>query len=92
MVIEDLISTGKSSLQVVDVLRNANVEVVGMVSIFTYGFQIAEKAFSEANVPYRSLTDYTNLISLAVEKGQILPETEHQLLAWRNDPANWQGI
>ena len=92
LVIEDLISTGKSSLQVVEVLRNANVEVVGMVSIFTYGFQIAEKAFSEANVPYRSLTDYTNLISLAVEKGQILPETEHQLLAWRNDPANWQGI
>ena len=92
LVIEDLISTGKSSLQVVDVLRNANVEVVGMVSIFTYGFQIAEKAFTEANVPYRSLTDYTNLISLAVEKGQILPETEHQLLAWRNDPANWQGI
>ncbi len=92
LVIEDLISTGKSSLQVVDVLRNAGVEVVGMVSIFTYGFALAEKAFADANVPYRSLTDYPNLISLAVEKGQVTPETEQLLLSWRTDPANWQGI
>ncbi|MCA6455782.1 MAG: orotate phosphoribosyltransferase, partial [Chitinophagaceae bacterium] len=53
LVIEDLISTGKSSLQVVDVLRNAGVEVVGMVSIFTYGFAVADKAFADAGVPYR---------------------------------------
>ncbi len=92
LVIEDLISTGKSSLQVVDVLRNAGVEVVGMVSIFTYGFALAEKAFADAYVPYRSLTDYPNLISLAVEKGQVTPETEQLLLSWRTDPANWQGI
>jgi orotate phosphoribosyltransferase len=92
LVIEDLISTGKSSLQVVNVLRNAGVEVVGMVSIFTYGFSIAEKAFADAGVPYRSLTDYAQLISLAVEKGQVTPETEQLLLQWRNDPANWQGI
>lgn len=92
LVIEDLISTGKSSLQVVEVLRNAQMKVVGMVSIFTYGFAIADKAFSEANVPYRSLTDYKNLISLGVEKGQISPETEQQLLQWRIDPANWQGF
>lgn len=92
LVIEDLISTGKSSLQVVDVLRNAGVEVVGMVSIFTYGFAVADKAFEEAKVPYRSLTNYANLISLAVEKGQISADTEQLLLSWRNDPANWQGI
>lgn len=92
LVIEDLISTGKSSLQVVDVLRNAGVEVVGMVSIFTYGFAQADKAFADAGVPYRSLTNYANLISLAVEKGQVSPETEQLLLSWRNDPANWQGI
>lgn len=92
LVIEDLISTGKSSLQVVDVLRNAGAEVVGMVSIFNYGFAIAEEAFAKANVPYRSLTNYPQLISLAVEKSQVSPETEQTLLQWRNDPANWQGI
>jgi len=92
LVIEDLISTGKSSLQVVDVLRNAGVEVVGMVSIFTYGFAVADKAFEDAKVPYRSLTNYANLISLAVEKGQVSADTEQLLLSWRNDPANWQGI
>ncbi len=92
LVIEDLISTGKSSLQVVDVLRQAGVEVVGMVSIFTYGFSIADTAFAEAKVVYRSLTDYEQLISLAVEKGQISAETESLLLQWRTDPANWQGI
>ncbi|MEO7530126.1 MAG: orotate phosphoribosyltransferase [Sediminibacterium sp.] len=92
LVIEDLISTGKSSLQVVEVLRNAGVEVVGMVSIFTYGFALADKAFEEAGVPYRSLTNYAHLISLAVEKGQVSAETEDLLLQWRNDPANWQGI
>lgn len=92
LVIEDLISTGKSSLQVVDVLRNAGVEVVGMVSIFTYGFEKADAAFAEARVPYRSLTNYTQLISLALEKGQISAETEQLLLKWRTDPAGWQGI
>ena len=91
LVIEDLISTGKSSLQVVDVLRAAGVEVVGMVSIFNYGFALAEKAFADAGVPYTSLTNYTHLISLAVEKGQLNAETEQLLLEWRNDPANWRG-
>jgi orotate phosphoribosyltransferase len=92
LVIEDLISTGKSSLQVVEVLRKAGVEVVGMVSIFTYGFAHADQAFADAGVPYRSLTNYANMISLAVEKGQVTAETEQTLLQWRNDPANWQGI
>lgn len=92
LVIEDLISTGKSSLQVVDVLRNAGMEVAGMVSIFTYGFALADQAFAYAKVPYRSLTNYTQLISLAVEKGQVSTDTEQLLLQWRDDPANWQGI
>ncbi len=92
LVIEDLISTGKSSLQVVDVLRNAGMEVAGMVSIFTYGFAVADQAFADAKVPYRSLTNYTQLINLAVEKGQVSTDTEQLLLQWRDDPANWQGI
>lgn len=92
LVIEDLISTGKSSLQVVEVLRQAGVEVVGMVSIFNYGFAQAEKAFADAGVSFRSLTNYSHLISLAVEKGQVGSEQETVLLSWRNDPAGWKGI
>jgi len=92
LVIEDLISTGKSSLQVVDVLKQSDLEVIGMVSIFTYGFTAAEKAFKEAGVSYQSLTDYPTLINLAVEKGIVSADTEQVLLQWRNDPANWKGI
>jgi orotate phosphoribosyltransferase len=92
LVIEDLISTGKSSLEVVAVLKNAGLNVVGMVSIFTYGFPVATKAFEEAGVLYRSLTNYSCLIELAVEKGQVTPETQQLLLQWREDPANWKGI
>jgi len=89
LVIEDLISTGKSSLQVVDVLKAAGVEVVGMVSIFTYGFPQADEAFAKAGVTYKSLTNYSSLISLAVEKGHVSAETEQLLLQWRKDPAGW---
>jgi orotate phosphoribosyltransferase len=92
LVIEDLISTGKSSLDVVTVLKNAGLNVVGMVSIFTYGFDIATKAFEDAGVKYLSLTNYATLISMAVEKGTISADTEKLLLEWRTDPANWKGI
>jgi orotate phosphoribosyltransferase len=92
LVIEDLISTGKSSLEVVTVLKNAGLNVVGMVSIFTYGFPVAAKAFEEAGVPYQSLTNYSSLIELAVEKGQITADTQELLMQWREDPANWKGI
>jgi orotate phosphoribosyltransferase len=89
LVIEDLISTGKSSLQVVDVLRNAGLEVIGMVSIFNYGFTIAEEAFKKANVPYLSLTNYASMIELAVEKGDIDPTTQDTLMQWRESPSTW---
>ena len=92
VVVEDLISTGKSSLQVVEVLRAAGLEVVGMVSIFTYGFGVADKAFAKAGVPYRSLTNYENLVGLAIEKGIIAASMEPILLKWREDPANWVGL
>jgi orotate phosphoribosyltransferase len=90
LVIEDLISTGKSSLEVVEVLRKAEIEVIGMISIFNYGFEIAEKAFANAGVSYISLTNYPTLISLAVEKGIVSAEQQNTLLNWRQDPANWQ--
>ncbi len=89
VVIEDLVSTGKSSLQVVDILKQAGLNVVGLVSIFNYGFGTATQAFEKAGVPYRSLSDYPTLISLALEKGQISPDEEKVLLEWREDPAGW---
>jgi orotate phosphoribosyltransferase len=92
VVIEDLISTGKSSLQVVDVLKAAGLEVVGMVSIFTYGFDTATQAFEKAGIPYQSLTNYETLVSLALEKGIIDDFMEPVLLKWREDPANWTGL
>jgi orotate phosphoribosyltransferase len=89
IIIEDLISTGKSSLQVVDVVRNAGLDVIGMVSIFTYGFDAAATACSEAGVPTISLTNYPTLIELAIEKGTIDPEDQNTLLNWSKNPSEW---
>lgn len=90
VVIEDLISTGKSSLQVCDVLRDQGLVIEGMVSIFTYGFDVAAVAFEKAGVPLKSLTNYQTLISLAVEQGIVGAEDENTLLNWRKDPAGWK--
>jgi len=92
VVIEDLVSTGKSSLQVVDVLKNAGLEIDGMVSIFTYGFPIATELFEKAGVRYIPLTDYPTLIQLATEKGIVSSDQQEILLKWRNDPAGWTGV
>jgi orotate phosphoribosyltransferase len=89
VVIEDLVSTGKSSLQVVDVLRNQGLKVIGMVSIFTYGFRVATDLFAKENIEYYSLTNYPTLISLAIEKGVVTEQEKGILLNWREDPANW---
>jgi orotate phosphoribosyltransferase len=89
VVVEDLISTGKSSLQVVDVLKTAGLEVEGMVSIFNYGFQEAKNAFEKYQIPLKSLTDYDSLIALAIEQKSISESEQKTLLNWRQDPANW---
>jgi orotate phosphoribosyltransferase len=91
VVIEDLISTGKSSLKVVDVLRERGAEVVGMVSIFNYGFPEASANFEKARVPLRSLTNYSTLVALAVEKQLFSEEQQGILLKWQSDPGNWKG-
>jgi orotate phosphoribosyltransferase len=91
VVIEDLISTGKSSLQVVDILRQTGLEVIGLVSIFNYGFRAAKTAFERAGVPYVSLSNYPTLIGLALEKGLVGPEEESVLLKWSENPENWKG-
>ena len=92
VVIEDLVSTGKSSLQVVDVLKEQGLEVIGMVSLFTYGFPVATRAFEAASLPYYSLTDYSTLLELAAEKGILTMNEQEVLLKWREDPAGWTGI
>jgi orotate phosphoribosyltransferase len=92
VVIEDLVSTGKSSLQVVDVLKEQGMEVVGMVSIFTYGFPVATESFNKASLEYQSLTDYPTLIELALAKGMINTDQQEILLKWRDDPAGWNGV
>jgi orotate phosphoribosyltransferase len=91
VVIEDLVSTGKSSLQVVDVLTDLGVDVIGMVSIFTYGFPVATEAFKKASLPYFSLTDYLALIELAIANGSINTTQQAMLLNWKNNPAEWNG-
>jgi orotate phosphoribosyltransferase len=90
VVIEDLVSTGKSSLQVVDVLKEQGLDVVGMVSIFTYGFPVATEAFQKASVGYHSLTDYPSLIELAVAKGIVSAGQQELLMKWRENPAEWK--
>lgn len=91
LVIEDLISTGKSSLQVCEVLKQAGIEVIGMVSIFNYGFPQAVDAFERAGIPFVSLTNYEVLIQLAAEKDIVTTDQLNSLLNWRNNPSEWQG-
>jgi orotate phosphoribosyltransferase len=89
VVVEDLISTGKSSLLAVEALKEAGAQVKGMVAIFTYGFEIAEQNFKEAGVTLNTLSNYQNLLDLAVAK-KYISETEFQTLQeWRNSPDTW---
>ena len=92
VVIEDLVSTGKSSLQVVEVLKKQGLDIQGMVSIFNYQFEAGRKAFEQENVGLVSLTDYSTLLQLAEKKGVVQPSQQEVLLNWRNDPANWTGL
>ncbi|MCB9262805.1 MAG: orotate phosphoribosyltransferase [Flavobacteriales bacterium] len=89
VVVEDLISTGGSSLLVVNYLREAGYNVVGMISIFNYGFDVASKNFNQANCPFFSLSNYEALLPQAVAQNYIKQEDLPLLEAWRNDPANW---
>lgn len=91
VVVEDLISTGKSSLLAVEALREAGCSVVGLVSIFTYGLDQAVKNFADAKCPFFSLCNYDALIKVAVENGYILESDVTLLEQWRRDPAAWTG-
>ena len=89
VVVEDLISTGGSSLKAVEALRQYGVEVVGMVASFTYGFPVAEEAFKAANVKLITLSNYEAVIEEAAKTGYIKDEEKQVLAEWRKDPASW---
>ncbi|SEI98219.1 orotate phosphoribosyltransferase [Dyadobacter koreensis] len=89
IIVEDLISTGGSSLKVVDALRNAGIEVAGMVAIFTYGFKVAEDNFKEKDVKLSVLSNYDALISTAVEHEYVTSEQVENLSEWRVQPDEW---
>ncbi len=89
VVIEDLISTGKSSLQAVDALRENGAEVVGMAAIFTYGFEVATKNFKAAEVELMTLSNYPTLLKTAVARNYITEEERQTLEVWSQNPSEW---
>ena len=89
VVIEDLISTGNSSLNAVAALKEAKIIVLGMVAIFSYQFQLAENNFRDAGVELVTLGNYSVLIEQAEKSGFISPEKSQTLREWRKDPGNW---
>lgn len=90
VVIEDLISTGGSSLKAVEALRQAGFEVVGMVASFTYGFPIAAEAFKKSGVELVTLSDYDHLVEVARETGYVKEGDMETLREWREEPAEWR--
>ncbi|MCG8373000.1 MAG: orotate phosphoribosyltransferase [Balneolales bacterium] len=89
VVIEDLISTGGSALSVIDALQFVGAEVSALLSIFTYGFDVALKNFEKVNVPIFTLTDYSTLVEVAVEKGFVTSKDLEHLESWRSNPDTW---
>ena len=89
IVIEDLISTGNSSLLAVEALREAGANVKGMAAIFSYGFQVAEDNFKKSNLELYTLSNYENLLTLAVAKKYISEEEEKTLTDWSKNPSEW---
>ncbi|SHG21798.1 orotate phosphoribosyltransferase [Flavobacterium defluvii] len=89
VVVEDLISTGKSSLMAVEALRNEGANIKGMAAVFTYGFSVATENFKEANVDLFTLSNYENLLDLAVQKQYITEDQQSTLQEWSVSPSTW---
>lgn len=89
VVVEDLISTGNSSLMAVEALRNEGANIKGMAAIFTYGFGVAEENFKKANIDLFTLSNYENLLELAVQKQYITEDQQSTLLEWNESPSTW---
>jgi orotate phosphoribosyltransferase len=89
VVIEDLISTGKSSINAVKALRNQNIEVLGMVAIFTYGFDISYNNFKSQKINLETLSDYNTLIDVALKNNYISQDEVIELESWNESPSTW---
>jgi orotate phosphoribosyltransferase len=89
VVVEDLISTGGSVVTAVQALKEAGCEVLGVVSIFTYGLDKGKELFVQEGIKSKSLTDFATLVAVAIEKGYISENNQESLLAWSRDPAEW---
>lgn len=89
VVIEDLISTGGSSLKAVEALRESKLNVLGLAAIFTYGFQVAEDNFKEANCPYFTLSNYDLLVELAAKENYVSEKDLESLTNWKTNPKTW---
>ncbi|TNJ45731.1 orotate phosphoribosyltransferase [Tamlana fucoidanivorans] len=92
VVVEDLISTGKSSLNAVKALKEANVNVKGMVAIFTYGFKVATENFESANVRLQTLSNYETLLEQALQTNYITEKELETLSEWNANPSEWNAI
>lgn len=90
VVIEDLISTGGSSLKAIEALKNAGMDVKGLIAIFTYGFKVADENFKAAGCPYVTLTNYEFLIEEALKKEYITENDLGSLREWRDHPESWK--
>ncbi len=90
VVIEDLISTGNSSLNAVKALQDANLQIKGMLAIFSYGFDTADQNFKDANIELHTLSNYEYLLEVALKTNYINQAESELLKSWRNDPANWK--
>ena len=89
VVIEDLISTGRSSLKAIKALRNKNLNVVGMLSVFSYNFDFANERFQKENISINSLADYNTLVEMIIGEGSITYAESNRLMEWRKDPQSW---
>lgn len=92
VVIEDLISTGKSSLNAVAALKEAKVNIKGMVAIFSYGFEVAEKNFKDAKVELHTLGNYENLLEQALDTNYITQAEQDILAQWNANPSEWNAV
>ena len=92
VVVEDLISTGKSSLNAVRALKEANANVLGMVAIFSYGFEVAKSNFNTENVELFTLSNYENLLEQATETNYITSKEQDILALWNANPSEWNGF
>lgn len=91
VLVEDLVSTGGSSLKAAEALKKADMEVMGMLAIFTYGFPLAAKNFEDAGIPLHCLSDYSTMLQIAIGQGYITENDVESLEKWRSDPSTWEG-